>query len=63
MSILSAPYTINGKVLADCSRDELEREADAANWMIRAGWTGCYLKLEAVKREISRRTVVAVLAN
>jgi hypothetical protein len=55
MSALSSPYTVKGFLLRDCPLDALEAEAQAARDMMASGWTGPYLKLTAVEREITLR--------
>lgn len=59
MSILSDPYTVKGFLLHDCPLEDLKAEAEAARAMMKSGWTGSYLKLVAVEREIMLRNAVA----
>lgn len=55
MSVLSSPYTVKGFLLHDCPFEDLEAEAAAGRAMMKSGWTGTYLKLTAVEREIALR--------
>jgi hypothetical protein len=48
-------HTIQGRDLEACSTTLLREEAEAAEWLIRRGWSVPREKLTAIRAEIERR--------